>query len=154
MSRILEWNWSPMALACWIGCASWLYVYVRPKKKQKCKISQRQDTMQCEKSNYCLQVNNKRNTASNRVSVWKISYRFITPVFQYIQLSPDHRLQGDRTNKDLEKVCTKIKYLTETWVLIEAGSPTYLQYIRDDISFTLLEERIFVKGWIHLQNLC
>lgn len=26
MSRILEWNWSPMALACWIGCASWLYV--------------------------------------------------------------------------------------------------------------------------------
>lgn len=26
MSRILEWNSRPMVLACWMGCASWLYV--------------------------------------------------------------------------------------------------------------------------------
>lgn len=69
--------------------------------------------MLCEKSNYGLQVNIERNIASNTVSVWKILYRFITPVFQYFQLSPDHRLQVDRTNKQ-KNVVQKKKNLTET----------------------------------------
>lgn len=32
MSRILDWKSSPKALACWMGCASWLYVWGQKHK--------------------------------------------------------------------------------------------------------------------------
>ncbi len=114
MSRILEWNWSPMALACWIGCASWLYVWRKrrwanimtqylmkswPRKGNTC------TSVLCGQSNYCLYILITReafvlyiSALQAQICVWGRSYRFITPVLQYIQLPSDHRLHGDRAN--------------------------------------------------------
>lgn len=103
ISRILEWNWRPIALACWIGCASWLYVYLKKMRyiTLSAKIWRGAAYLKaiCEvMPPACTGVGLYESVLSleiERQCVWGWMHRFIAPVLQNFQLPSDHGLQRD-----------------------------------------------------------
>lgn len=150
MSRMLEWNWSPMALACWMGCASWLYVYIPPQKK----IKSRLNTL------WRNAHTNTKDTIQHMALIFHYfqhwaSVRNFIPLHNTSPSVPPALLwSSPAASEKKHHMYIKKSHKGVNIVNAHSVSTIYLQYIGDDISFTLLEERIFVKWRIHLQNLC